>query len=269
MPAETPQTAPSPAPAASSYPPGGPRFLELITGLFAGLLIVSNVCSNRLITLGPLEFDAGTLMFPLTYIFGDILTEVYGFARSRRVIWTGFLALFLATLCIWLASLFPAPAGWDGAAAWDRALALTPRIALGSMCAYLAGEFVNSAALSRMKSRLLARTAGEGASGGGSSGGSGSSSSGMGRRFLLSTVVGQLADTLIFAFIAFAGVLDGRLFLVLIVSNYVYKVGFEIVLLPLTVHVVGKIKTAEGLDVSDQGVSLNPFGWKIDQPTKN
>jgi uncharacterized integral membrane protein (TIGR00697 family) len=222
----------------------GPKYLEVICGLFTGLLIVTNICSNRLIALGPLEFDAGTLMFPLTYIFGDLLTEVYGFQRSRRVIWTGFAALFLATICLYLASLFPPPEGWEGAAAWDTALALTPRIALGSLAAYLLGGFANSITLSKMKS-LGYR-------------------GGVGWRFIASTLVGQFFDTIVFACIAFLGVLGSSLWLTLVISNYVYKVGFEIILLPVTLAAVRKLKKAENLDAIDYGVNLTPFGWKVE-----
>jgi uncharacterized integral membrane protein (TIGR00697 family) len=205
---------------------GQTRHLGPITGLFTGLLIVSNICSNRLIVLGPLEFDAGTLMFPLTYIFGDLLTEVYGFRRARQVIWTGFAALFICAGCLRLAALFPAPAGYETSQAWDQALGQTPRIVLGSLCAYLAGEFSNALILSRMKAK---------------------GAGGPARRFIVSTVAGQALDTLIFASIAFLGVLDRRLWLSLVVSNYVYKVGLEIILLPLTLLLSSRLKRAEGL----------------------
>ncbi|MDR1656069.1 MAG: queuosine precursor transporter [Deltaproteobacteria bacterium] len=224
------------------------KYLEIITGLFTGLLVISTVCSNRLVAFGPLEFDAGTLVFPLTYILDDLLTEVYGFRRTRRVIWTGFLVIFVFTVCLRVSMLLPPPAGWDGAAAFDAAMALTPRLALGSLLAYLAGEFANSAVLAKMKAKNPNR--------------------GPVSRFLFSTVVGQGLDTLIFSAVAFLGVLDARLWLVLVVSNYVYKVGLEILLLPLTVRATAALKKAEGLDVVDIGIGLNPFGWKLDQKTK-
>jgi uncharacterized integral membrane protein (TIGR00697 family) len=226
-------TAAAPAPA---------RYLELITGLFTGLLIISNICSNRLVVIGPLEFDAGTLMFPLTYVFGDLLTEVYGFARSRRVIWTGFLALFIASACVFAASLFPYPAGYESSRAWDQALALTPRIALGSLAAYLAGEFANSMILARMKAR---------------------GDNGPARRFIVSTLAGQVLDTMIFASIAFLGILDARLWLTLVASNYVYKVGFEIMLLPATLYFCKRLKEAEGSGAAGGEESLNPFSWRL------
>jgi uncharacterized integral membrane protein (TIGR00697 family) len=223
----------------------GTRYLGLITGLFTGLLIISNVCSNRLIVLGPLEFDAGTLMFPLTYIFSDLLTEVYGFKRSRQVIWTGFLTLFICTACLYLASLFPAPVGYETSMAWDQAMSLTPRIVFGSLAAYLAGEFSNALTLAKMKAR---------------------GDNGPGRRFIVSTIIGQAFDTIIFASIAFLGVLDQRLWLTLVISNYVYKVGFEFILLPLTLYCSRWLKQAEGLDALDCDYSLNPFRGKKPVP---
>jgi uncharacterized integral membrane protein (TIGR00697 family) len=222
-------------------PDRSPKHLEIVAGLFTGLLIISNVCSNRLVALGPLEFDAGTLMFPLTYVFGDLLTEVYGFQRSRRVIWTGFLALALLAACQGLSSALPAPASWDGAEAFDRAMALTPRLALASLSAYLAGEFTNSVILARMKAaRPAAGPAG---------------------RFALSTMAGQLVDTCAFASIAFLGVLDRRLWLTLLAANYVWKVGLELILMPATVRAAAALKRAEGLDPVDDPGSLSPFGF--------
>ncbi|MDR2387714.1 MAG: queuosine precursor transporter [Deltaproteobacteria bacterium] len=217
------------------------RYLAQITGLFTGLLIISNICSNRLVVVGPLEFDAGTLMFPLTYIFGDLLTEVYGFQKARRVIWTGFLALFISAICLYLASLFPAPPGYETAQAWDQAMSLTPRIVLGSLVAYLFGEMANAITLAKIKYKRLG---------------------GQGFRFIASTVVGQTLDTIIFASIAFLGVLDQRLWLTLVFSNIIYKVALEIVLLPITLFCVGRLKKIEGT-IEDRGLlenpSLNPF----------
>ncbi|MDR2366828.1 MAG: queuosine precursor transporter [Deltaproteobacteria bacterium] len=214
------------------------RYLPQITGLFTGLLIISNVCSNRLVTIGPLEFDAGTLMFPLTYIFGDLLTEVYGFRKARMVIWTGFLALFVCAGCLYLTTLFPSPPGYDTSGAWDKAMGLTPRIVLGSLAAYLFGEMANSLTLAKIKFKGMG---------------------GPGFRFIASTLVGQTIDTAIFASIAFLGVLDRELWFTLVASNVFYKVGLEIVLLPLTLHCARRLKKAEGGDAPGENPSLNPF----------
>jgi uncharacterized integral membrane protein (TIGR00697 family) len=232
---------------APSLSDNNPKYLELIAALFSGLLIVSNVCSNRLISVGPLEFDAGTLMFPLTYIFGDLLTEVYGYARSRRVIWAGFASMFLAVLCLYVASIFPSPVSWrEQGEAWNLALGLTPRIALASLLAYLVGEFANSITLAKMK---LSKVAGS-----------------LAFRFIVSTLVGQFFDTIIFASIAFLGVLDFNLWITLVVSNFVYKVALEIILLPLSLIVVKRLIAAENLSPETKEPSFNPFRWKVERP---
>jgi uncharacterized integral membrane protein (TIGR00697 family) len=177
-------------------------------------------------------------MFPLTYIFGDLLTEVYGFAKARRVIWTGFLALFVCALGLWVTTLFPSPAGYETSRAWDQAMSLTPRIVLGSLAAYLLGELANSVTLAKLKYRRLG---------------------GQGFRFIASTAVGQTIDTAVFASIAFLGVLGRELWLTLVVSNFVYKVGLEVALLPLTLHCARRLKKAEGFEVPAEDPPLNPF----------
>lgn len=224
---------------------GGARFkyLDLITGLFATLLIVSNFASTRIISLGwGLSFDAGTLMFPMTYIFNDMLTEVYGYSRSRRVIWIGLLALIISAASLGLVGLFPPAEGWEEAAAWDSVMGLVPRIVGASLVAYFVGEFVNSYLLAKLKVKTGGRY--------------------LWFRFIGSTAVGQIFDTLIFASIAFLGVMSRDLWLTLVVSNYVFKVGVEVLMMPLTALVVNKIKRVEGVDVYDLETNFSPFRWK-------
>ena len=216
------------------------KYLDIITGLFATLLIVSNFASTRIIDfVWALEFDAGTLMFPLTYIFNDLLTEVYGYSRSRRVIWIGFTALVISALSMYLAGLFPPAAGWDQAAAWDSVMGVVPRIVAASLTAYFVGEFVNSYVLAKLKVKTEGRH--------------------LWFRLIGSTAVGQVFDTLIFASIAFIGVLDWDLWLTVVISNYVFKVGIEVILLPLTALVVGRVKKLEGADVYDRETRFSPF----------
>ncbi|MDR2405470.1 MAG: queuosine precursor transporter [Deltaproteobacteria bacterium] len=219
--------------------------LEIITGLFAGLLIISNLASTRLISLGPLSFDAGTLTFPLTYIFGDILTEVYGYQRSRRIIWTAFFTLLVSFLVMHIVSLFPAPADWKDAASWSELLVITPRIALASLLAFLGGEFLNSFILSKLKSRNPKK--------------------GPALRFVSSTLAGQGLDTLLFASIAFLGVLPTPLFVALIVSNYIYKCAVEIIFLPLSLLLTKKLKKVDNIDHVDRGISYSPFSFKLEK----
>jgi uncharacterized integral membrane protein (TIGR00697 family) len=215
-------------------------------------LILSNVASSaKIVDLGfsifglPLAFDGGTLLFPLSYVFGDILTEVYGFKASRRVIWTGFCALAVSSGVFLLLRSLPADAAWEasaGTAAYDAILGgmSTGGIALASLAGYFAGEFSNSVLLSRlkvvMKGRLLfVRTIG-------------------------STLLGEALDSVIFVFIAsLAGVFGWELFLTLVVTNYLLKCLVEVLMTPLTYLAVRKLKRAERADVYDSGVTYNPF----------
>jgi len=218
------------------------KYLDLITALFATLLIVSNTCSTRLINLGGvLNFDAGTLIFPFTYILSDLTTEVYGYRRSRRVIWTGFLALIISAAAIALVGLFDPAEGWDKAEAWDSILGLWPRLVMASLAAYFTGEFINAYVLAKLKVKTGGR--------------------GLASRFIGSTAAGQAFDTLLFASIAFIGVLDWDLWWRLVWSNYVFKVGAEILLLPLIASLAAWLKRAEDYDFFDRETSFSPFRW--------
>jgi uncharacterized integral membrane protein (TIGR00697 family) len=219
---------------------------------FVMTLILSNVASSaKIVDLGfsifglQLAFDGGTLIFPLSYVFGDILTEVYGFKASRRVIWTGFCALALSSLVFFLLRALPADPVWEtyaGTAAYDAILGgmSTGGIAIASLAGYFAGEFSNSVVLSKikiaMKGRLLfVRTIG-------------------------STLVGEFLDSVIFVSIAcLTGVFGWELFLTLIVTNYILKCLVEALMTPVTYIAVRKLKKAEGIDVYDNGVKYNPF----------
>ncbi len=178
-------------------------------------------------------------MFPLGYIFADILTEVYGFSRSRRVIWLGFLATALMAGVFQVVGALPAAPEWGNQAAYDSILGMTPRIVVGSMPAYFVGEFANSYTLAKMK--LLTR----------------------GRwlwlRTIGSTIIGQGVDTALFVVVAFAGVLPNELLWAVLVSNYLFKVGYEVLITPLTYMVVGFLKRSEGVDTYDRDTDFNPF----------
>ncbi|WP_456448005.1 queuosine precursor transporter [Deinococcota bacterium DY0809b] len=218
------------------------RYLDLITAAFVAVLIISNVAATKVVVLGPFTFDGGTLLFPLAYIFGDVLTEVYGYARSRRVIWTGFALLALASLTFSAVAALPAladPEVAPFARAFDLLFGLVPRIVLGSLLAYWAGEFANSYVLARMKVRSRGRF--------------------FGARALGSTLVGQAVDTGLFLLVAFAGLYPPYVLGLMFASNYVFKVGVEVVLLPLTYAVVGALKRAENEDYFDTHTDFNPF----------
>ena len=184
------------------------KYYAFITGIFVAVLLISNTTSTKILQLGPFTFDGGTLLFPLAYIFGDILTEVYGYAKARRVIWTGFIAAALMAVCYFVIGMLPAAAEWGLQDSYMNILGVVPRIVLASLIAYFAGEFSNSYILAKMKiwtkgKALWTRTIG-------------------------STIVGEGIDTTLFCLIAFLGVLPTNLLITVIISNYVFKTLIEI-----------------------------------------
>lgn len=220
------------------------RYLDVITAAFVAVLLVSNIASTKLVVLGPFEFDGGTILFPLSYIFGDILTEVYGYARSRRVIWTGLVLLALSALVFAFVDALPPSAapGWAGQDSFHAILGFVPRIVLASLLAFFAGEFTNSVLLARLKVRTRGRL--------------------LWTRTIGSTVVGQAVDTSIFLLIAFWGVLPSEVLWAVFVSNYIFKVGFEVLGTPLTYAAINYLKRAEGEDHYDRDTDFNPFTLK-------
>jgi len=215
------------------------KYLSLITVFFVTVLLVSNVASSKIVAMGPFTFDAGTILFPLSYIFGDILTEVYGYAASRKVVWIGFAMMLLASLVFMIVGWLPAAGDWGGQAAYDQILGLTPRIVGASLIAYFFGEFSNSFILAKMKIAtsgkfLWARTIG-------------------------STLVGEGFDTLIFVCVAFWGTIPNELLWTIVVSNYVFKVGVEVLFTPITYAITGFLKKKEVVDYYDRETDFNPF----------
>ncbi len=215
------------------------RFLDIITAFFVAVLLISNVASSKIVQVGPLSLDGGTFLFPLTYIFGDILTEVYGFRKARRVIWLGVFANLLMAVIFMIVGVLPSAADWPNQASYMAILGWTPRIVLASITAYFLGEFTNSVILSRLKiftkgKHLWSRTIG-------------------------STLVGQLVDTLVFITIAFAGLLPNELLITLIISNYLFKTGVEILFTPITYKVVNFLKKSEHEDHYDKNVAYTPI----------
>lgn len=215
------------------------KYLIPVTGLFTATLLVSNTLESKIFTAGPMALTAGTIIFPLAYLFGDILTEVYGYATARRVIWTGFAALFLMSACYAIAVALPPDAAWGGQDAYAATLGVVPRIAFASMVAYLCGEFVNSYILARMKIAMNGKR--------------------MGLRFVASSVAGQALDTTIFTVLAFAGVFAASELLVIGLSMWAVKVAWEIIALPLTLFIVKSLKAAEQEDHYDTNTNFNPF----------
>lgn len=236
------------------------RCLDLVTVYFVAVLILSNVASSaKIVDLGfslfgiPLAFDGGTILFPLSYVIGDVLTEVYGFRASRRVIWTGFAVLALSSAVFFLLQFLPAEAAWEtyaGSAAYDAILGGMSNggIVLASLLGYWMGEFSNSLVLSRMKVFMKGKY--------------------LWIRTLGSTLVGELVDSLIFVGIAcLTGVFAWELFITLILTNYLFKCAVEALMTPVTYVAVGQLKKIERIDTYDVGISFNPFRTKPDQPT--
>lgn len=217
----------------------GYRHYDLLMAAFVAVLLISNIASTKILVLGRFTFDGGTLLFPLSYIFGDVLTEVYGYRRSRRVIWTGFAAAAFMPLVLTVVAMLPADSQWPHQEAYMSILGQTPRIFAGSLAAYWLGEFSNSYIMSRMKILTEGRF--------------------LFARTIASTVVGQGVDTIIFIVIAFAGVLPAGLLWTIFISNYIFKVLFEAAATPFTYLLVGWLKREEGVDHYDHGVSYNPF----------
>jgi uncharacterized integral membrane protein (TIGR00697 family) len=228
------------------------RYLDLITALFVAVLITSNIASSAKIVdlnisiLGiDLAFDGGTLLFPLAYVIGALITEVYGFKIMRRVIWTGFIVLAISALFFFILSRLPGEELWEsyaGSAAYDAILGgmSTGGIVLASLTAYLVGKFFDAAIHSRLKVIMKGRL--------------------LWVRAIGSSIIGQLLDSFIFISIAsLAGVFPWELFLSLVFTNVLLKILFEVLVTPLTYLSVWFLKKAEGLDVYDFGVKYNPF----------
>ncbi len=214
------------------------RFV-IISAIFVTCLITANVIAVKLIGIGPFVLPAAIIVFPLSYIFGDILTEVYGYRWARKVIWLGFACNFIFVVFVWLGQLLPAASFWTGQAAYQRILGYTWRLLAASFAGYLAGEFANSIVLARLKILTKGRW--------------------LWTRTIGSTIIGQGLDTSIFITLAFVGTPD---FLpVIILYHWLAKVGIEAVATPLTYVAVNYLKKTEGIDPYDFKTNFSPFAF--------
>jgi uncharacterized integral membrane protein (TIGR00697 family) len=207
--------------------------------------MISNTVAVKLVKIGPFIFAGAIFIFPISYIFGDILTEVYGYKASRKIIWSGFVAIIFMSFCYWFVSKLPHPIFWQNQIAYQSILGIVPRIVFGSIVAYFLGEFSNSYILSKMKiwtngKKLWSRT-------------------------ISSTIVGELVDSIIFAFIVFFGTMPFSALITLIFSGYLFKVLYEVIATPFTYIIINRLKKAEGVDVYDKGINYNPFIFKDDK----
>jgi len=213
--------------------------LLLVAGLFVAILVTSNIIVSKLVQLGPFTVPAAIVLFPLAYLFGDVLTEVWGFAVARLVIWIGFLANAVVAGFIALAVALPSAPAYAGGDAYARVLSSTPRLVAASLVAYLAGEFLNSAVLARLKVATAGRF--------------------LWMRTIGSTLVGQSVDSTVFIVAAFAGVLPWPVIGTVIRDLVIVKVAYEVLATPLTYALVTWLKRVEGVDVFDRRTSLSPL----------
>lgn len=224
------------------------RYYDLILGAFVCVLLCSNLIGVRkasfvdLPGIGPFEFGAGVLFFPISYLFGDILTEVYGYARSRRVVWAGFAALAFASFQSFIIVHLPSAPSFQDQAMIEWAFGGTWRIAGASLVAYLCGELVNSLVLAKLKVKTEGRK--------------------LWLRTIGSTVAGEAVDTTIFYPLAFLGVWNTELLIAIMIGNYILKVSWEVVMTPVTYRVVAFLKRAESEDYYDRDTDFTPFSLK-------
>jgi uncharacterized integral membrane protein (TIGR00697 family) len=234
-------------PAADSRPHASRqyRYYDLVMAAFVTVLLCANLIgAAKVAELGGFSFGAGVLFFPISYVFGNVLTEVYGYARARKVVWAGFGALGFASFMSWAVLAFPPAAGWPHQAAYETVFGGTPRIVLASLVAYFCGEFCNSYVLAKMKIITSGRL--------------------LWSRTISSTIVGEAVDSLVFYPLAFLGVWETDLVVRVMITNYTLKVLWEVVMTPLTYRVVNFLKRAEHEDYFDRGTDFTPFSLRTD-----
>jgi queuosine precursor transporter len=225
----------------------GYRWFPFVTAVFVTTLIISNIIAVKLVSIGGLILPAAVVLFPIAYIFGDILTEVYGYSNARRVIWTGFFCNLLAVIAIWIAGLLPAASFWNAGTyttpqesqqAFQAILGFTPRLLFASFVAYLFGEFLNSFVMAKLKVRTEGRY--------------------LWLRTISSTIVGEGADSAIFITLSFYGILTPNQLLMTILAQWAFKVVYEALATPLTYAVVRFLKRSENEDYYDRDTDFNP-----------
>jgi uncharacterized integral membrane protein (TIGR00697 family) len=223
------------------------RFV-IVTAIFVTCLITANIIVIKPIALGiklfglPVSLPAAIVIFPLSYIVGDILTEVYGYRLARRVIWLGFLCNLIAVIAIWIGQILPPSPVWEGQQAYKSILGYVPRILLASFIAYLVGEFSNSFVLAKMKIKTKGRW--------------------LWTRTIGSTIVAQALDAAIFIPVAYVGMFDWSFIAMVSIAHWIAKVTYEVVATPLTYAVVNYLKKKEAIDAYDYGTNFSPFLWR-------
>lgn len=202
-------------------------------------LIVANIIAVKLVSILGLVVPAAIIIFPVSYIFGDVLTEVYGYRQARRVIWLGFFCNLLAVIAIWIGQILPPASFWNDQAAYEAILGFTPRLLFASFVAYLVGEFANSFVLAKLKVATNGRF--------------------LWVRTISSTLIGEGLDSIVFMTIAFVGTIPSEALLNAVITQWLFKVGYEILATPLTYLIVGFLKKQEDVDVYDRDTNFNPL----------
>jgi queuosine precursor transporter len=220
------------------------KYLYVITGVYVGALVLVPSMASKIISIGPFNIVASTLVFPITFIANDVLTEVYGYKRSRKVIWTGLVCQIFAAAMYWVIKELPHPETWLNQEAYETILGTAPRIALASLMAYFFGEFANSVVISKMK---YSQDSAKGLK--------------QGWRFVASTIVGEAVDSVIFSLIAFSYVLPLNAVVNISISIWIFKVLYEIIALPFSIPFSNWLKKEEGIDELDfpNITNYNPF----------
>ena len=220
------------------------KYYDLVMALFVTILLCSNVIgAAKVATVWGFTFGAGVLFFPISYIFNDVLTEVYGYARARKVVWAGFGAIVFASFMSWVIVTLPPAMGWNDQQAYETVFGQTPRIVFASLSAFFVGEFANSYVLAKMKLRTNGRH--------------------LWMRTIGSTIVGEAVDSMVFYPAAFLGVWDYHLVLQVMISNYTIKCAWEALVTPVTYKVVNFLKRAEQEDYYDHKTNFTPFSIEV------
>jgi hypothetical protein len=221
------------------------RYYDLVMAAFVTVLLCANLIgAAKVAQIGGVTFNSGVLFFPVSYIFGDVLTEVYGYARARKVVWAGFGALAFASFMSWATLAFPPAAGWPHQAAYETVFGGTPRIVAASLVAYFSGEFCNSYVLAKLKLVTSGRV--------------------LWSRTIGSTIIGEAVDSAIFYPLAFLGVWSSELVVRVMITNYLLKVLWEVLMTPFTYRIVNFLKRAESEDYFDRHTNFTPFSLRTD-----
>ena len=215
------------------------KYYDIILAVFAAILLISNLAGTKLIAFGPIITDGGAILFPISYILGDVLTEIYGYKYARRAIWVGLGVMLLAVLCFTIVRYMPPAPEYADQASYEAVLGFFPRIVAASLAAFLTGSFLNSFVLAKLKVKTKGKK--------------------LWLRLIGSTVVGELCDTVVFAFIAFGGILQGMNMVTYILIGWIFKTVVEIVFLPITYRVIDKMKQVEKVDAYDDKTNFTPF----------